>query len=170
MVRPKSIHVLRTRDEGGVGFYIGKKPNRPQVGDIRITYSVVPEQRVNIIGQRNRDGSLSTYSSGSIISRWTLLLVKPGFHNASEILQQAIYFLPVRTSFTRFRGVLRIFRFGFLGFFRAISFLTQDVLGLPFMHLTSLYVSYAISVPISIIVCLLFLAIAKIMSCPVNLL
>lgn len=74
----------RARIERG-GIYAGFDPDNPQVGDVRITYSLVPLQDISAIGQQT-NSSLSPYVTSN---KRTVLLAERGNQNAAAMFQHA---------------------------------------------------------------------------------
>lgn len=66
-------------------IFIGTDPLAPKIGDYRISYEVVPEGPVSIIGQQNGN-SLASYQT---VAGDTLLLVAAGEVPASEMFAEA---------------------------------------------------------------------------------
>lgn len=67
------------------GFYIGDNPGSPQIGDVRVSFSEVPEEPVTVVG-RQQGGRLVGYEApqGS-----TIALLRYGGHTAAAMFEAA---------------------------------------------------------------------------------
>ena len=69
----------------GSGFYLGEDPNTPQVGDLRISFSVVLPTEVSIVAQQ-RGSSLEPYRSEA---GGSIELLQTGTHTAAAMFKSA---------------------------------------------------------------------------------
>ncbi|NCC24633.1 MAG: hypothetical protein EOM25_05435 [Deltaproteobacteria bacterium] len=67
-------------------YYIGANPDEPAVGDMRIRHTYAPQQDVSIIA-RQQGNSFGGYQTSD--GRRTLLMLKPGLHDASSMFSAA---------------------------------------------------------------------------------
>ncbi len=104
------------------GFYIGDAPDSPQVGDVRISFSVVKPTTISVVAQQ--DGSTfrpyQTQAGGSVD------LLQTGTHSSEEMFAAAHAANRMLTWFLRVAGFLCMF-FGLLLVFKPLSVLA-DVL------------------------------------------
>lgn len=104
------------------GFYWGRNPSQPQIGDMRITYQIVPTGNISIIAKQvnNQLQAYQTKAGGSIE------ILKQRLVSAQEMIQQAQTENTILTWVLRVVGVLIMF-FGLKMIFSVIS-VTADVL------------------------------------------
>lgn len=95
----RTLHLLDDR------IFIGTDPQAPKIGDYRISYEIVPEGPVSIIGQQNGN-SLGSYQT---VAGDALLLVAAGEVPASEMFAEA------QAENTMLSWLLRIAGIFFLG-------------------------------------------------------
>jgi hypothetical protein len=107
------------------GFYIGQSPSSPQVGDLRVTFSVVKSQTISIVAEQVSD-SFSAYPTNTGRS---VLLVESGTHSAMEMFQHA------QTQATAVAWLLRLVGFVimYLGFVSLAKPLSTFADVLPFL-------------------------------------
>ncbi|GEO98524.1 TMEM43 family protein [Methylobacterium haplocladii] len=67
----------------GGGYYAGESPDSPRVGDMRITYKIVPEGPASFIG-RQEPGGLEAYRASN---GQEILLGYTGTHSADAVVQ-----------------------------------------------------------------------------------
>jgi hypothetical protein len=89
----------------GNGFYFGTSPKNPDIGDLKVTFQEVPEQKISIVAKQV-GSSLSSYTAHS---GGTVLLVEAGAHDAAEMFQHANQALGLQTWACRLFGFLFIF-------------------------------------------------------------
>lgn len=65
-------------------IYVGPNPSEPQIGDVRIEYSMVPHGTVSVLGKAQGD-EIVQYGSGR---EYHILSIMEGKHSASEILDE----------------------------------------------------------------------------------
>jgi len=89
----------------GEYLYYGLEPAQPQVGDVRIKFTLVPEQVVSVIAQL-RSGELAPFNTkaGGVI-----YMLKPGEYSAVDLFQSAHQTNKVLTWVLRFVGFLLMF-------------------------------------------------------------
>lgn len=69
----------------GEGFYLGEDPVRPRIGDVKVSFEVVPEGEVSIVA-RQVGGNLAPYSTSN---RGTLALLQRGVVPADDMFETA---------------------------------------------------------------------------------
>ena len=72
------VHVI------GNIIYVGPNPSEPQIGDVRIKYSMVPHGTVSVLGKAQGD-EIVQYGSGR---EYHILSIMEGDHSASAILNE----------------------------------------------------------------------------------
>ncbi|CAK8720970.1 hypothetical protein GCAAIG_10530 [Candidatus Electronema halotolerans] len=80
---PKELAGRAQRQEGG--FYIGDNPALPQIGDLRISFEIVPQQEISVIARQN-GSSLTPFPASS---GRELFAVKAGLLTARHIFHKA---------------------------------------------------------------------------------
>ena len=65
-------------------IYVGPDPSEPQIGDVRIEYSIVPHGTVSVLGKAQGD-EIVQYGSGR---EYHILSIMEGYHSAGEILDE----------------------------------------------------------------------------------
>jgi hypothetical protein len=80
---PEELASQAKRHDGG--FYIGADPASPQVGDVRIRFSIVPPTEVSLAAQQ-RGNTLGPYQTGA---GGTIELLQEGSHTAAAMFQKA---------------------------------------------------------------------------------
>ena len=65
-------------------IYVGLDPSKPQIGDVRIEYSMVPHGEVSVLGKAQGD-EIVQYGSGR---EYHILSIMEGDHSAGEILDE----------------------------------------------------------------------------------
>ena len=75
----KSIHYY------GNGFYIGKESNTPQVGDMKVTYSVLKPQDISVVAQQQGD-TVTTYNTEA---GGSIAMIVSGKRSAESMFKQA---------------------------------------------------------------------------------
>ena len=107
------------------GFYVGADPNRPEVGDARITFSVVPEAEVSVVGLQQGQ-SLVPYTAkvGGNIA-----LLSYGVKSAEEMFDAAKAGNTTLTWILRFVGFF-VVMLGFSAILRPLA-VAADVI--PFL-------------------------------------
>ena len=84
----------------GNGFYLGSSPAFPEIGDMKISFDVVPQQVVSVVAKQIGD-SLSAYTASS---GGTVLLVESGPHDVTEMFLHANQALNFQTWLIRVGG------------------------------------------------------------------
>ncbi len=74
----------KAKIQGG-GIYVGYNADSPQVGDVRITYKLLPLQDVSVVGKQT-SGSFSTYTAKN---GRQILLATTGTKDAAAMFQTA---------------------------------------------------------------------------------
>ena len=93
------------------GIYLGPNPSQPRIGDYRISYRLVPNGMVSVIGRQEGNG-LAPYQTEA---GNTLLMVKEGTVSAQEMFDGAASNNTVLTWIARIAGIaLLIFGFSFV--------------------------------------------------------
>ena len=67
-------------------IYIGKNPDAPEIGDVRIRHLYAPEQDVSIIARQQGDSFASFSVSGG---KRTIRMLKPGLYDAAAMFDAA---------------------------------------------------------------------------------
>ncbi len=98
------------------GYYIGKDPAHPGIGDAKITFSVVRPQEISVIsGQRGNTLEPYQFESGEVIE-----LVQSGKHSAKAMFKEAQSANKLLTWILRLAGFV-VMLAGFIMIFRIIS-------------------------------------------------
>jgi hypothetical protein len=87
------------------GFYRGANPSVPEVGDLKVNFSVVPNMEVSIVARQSGKGLMTHATSKG----HPLLLVEPGRHTAEEMFARAEQANQRMTMLLRFVGALVMF-------------------------------------------------------------
>src|SRR5690606_29547311 len=90
------------------GIYLGPNPSQPRIGDYRISYLLVPNGMVSVIGRQEGNG-LAPYQTEA---GNTLLMVKEGTVSAQEMFDSAASSNTVLTWIARIAGIALLI-FGF---------------------------------------------------------
>ncbi|MGX9728181.1 MAG: TMEM43 family protein [Candidatus Electronema sp. VV] len=69
----------------GSGFYLGDDPNAPQIGDLRISFRIVPQTEVSVVA-RQSGSSLEPYRSKA---GGSIELLQTGTHSAAAMFESA---------------------------------------------------------------------------------
>uniref|UniRef100_UPI004056EC4B TMEM43 family protein n=1 Tax=Candidatus Electronema sp. TaxID=2698783 RepID=UPI004056EC4B len=69
----------------GSGFYLGEDPNAPQIGDLRISFRIVPPTEVSVVA-RQSGSSLEAYRSKA---GGSIELLQTGTHSAAAMFESA---------------------------------------------------------------------------------
>ena len=69
----------------GSGFYLGEDPNAPQIGDLRISFRIVPQTEVSVVA-RQSGSSLEPYRSKA---GGSIELLQTGTHSAAAMFESA---------------------------------------------------------------------------------
>ncbi len=69
----------------GSGFYLGEDPNTPQIGDLRISFRIVPPTEVSVVAQQS-GSSLAPYRSKA---GGSIELLQTGTHTAAAMFKNA---------------------------------------------------------------------------------
>ncbi|WP_417915896.1 TMEM43 family protein [Candidatus Electronema sp. JC] len=69
----------------GSGFYLGEDPNAPQIGDLRISFRIVPPTEVSVVA-RQSGSSLEPYRSKA---GGSIELLQTGTHSAAAMFESA---------------------------------------------------------------------------------
>jgi hypothetical protein len=106
----------------GTGFYFGKDPSQPEVGDLKVAFSVVHPQVVSILAQQTGN-ALSGYQTkaGGVIEQ-----VRLGTESAAAMFQAAREANSLLTWILRAAGILLLF-IGFILIFKPLSVLADVV-------------------------------------------
>ena len=67
------------------GFYLGKNPNAPAIGDVRVTYRFVPAQAASIVAEQRGD----SFAPWKAKNGKTILMVSSGNRTADEMFESA---------------------------------------------------------------------------------
>ena len=87
-IRKKNIPDETTKKDAsnyGDGFFFGKDPAYPQVGDLKISYDYIPTQTISIIARQSSD-TLVGYMNQDGSESSTTCLIEPGTHTIKEML------------------------------------------------------------------------------------
>ncbi len=106
----------------GGGFYIGKKPSKPKIGDARIKFLIVKPGDVSVISRQtgNTFEPVPTKAGNSIE------MLKTGIHSAEAMFQEALAANKTMTWILRLVGFL-IMGFGLSMVFRPLSVIADVV-------------------------------------------
>lgn len=156
---PDSDHAAGPRIVRGQ-YYIGANPDAPAIGDMRIRHTHAPQQDVSIIARQQGD-SFGGYQTSD--GKRTLLMIKPGLHNADAMFSAAQSANQTMTWLLRGAGLMLMLIglrmvFGVLGVIGDVVPFVGDVMRLG----TGL-----ISLAISLVCSLLVIAVAWIFYRPV---
>jgi len=85
-------------------LYLGENPDSPHIGDLRVTFTIVPDQMVSIVGLQQ----------GSILAAYpmkhgSISLIEAGSHTADEMFQSAKTANKTMTWILRAVGLLLLF-------------------------------------------------------------
>jgi hypothetical protein len=80
---PEELAGKAKRHDGG--FYLGNDPAAPQVGDVRITFEIVPQQEVSVIAQQ----AGSSFVPYQTKAGGTIELLQDGIKTAEAMFQKA---------------------------------------------------------------------------------
>ncbi len=83
---PQSIQTATAATLQGNALYVGKDPASPQVGDVRITYTVVPDGLFSIVADQSAQKTLGYHT---LPNRNEIAFVKSGLHTVDAIFAQA---------------------------------------------------------------------------------
>ncbi len=104
------------------GFYRGRDPGSPQIGDVRVRFSVVRPQTVSLVARQ----SASTFAPYQTHAGDALLMLEAGARTAESMFHTAAVVEAVLTWILRFAGFLVLF-FGVLLVVRPIVVLGSVV-------------------------------------------
>ena len=107
------------------GVYLGRNPDAPEVGDVRILFSYAPEQDVSVVARQQGD-SFGPYSVSD--GRRTIQMLRPGLYDAEGMFSAARSDNAVLTWLLRLGGGIGLFA-GFYLILRPLAVL-GDVLPL----------------------------------------
>jgi Transmembrane protein 43 len=97
-------------------FYMGENPGSPQVGDVRISFSLVNPSTVSLVGVQTGE----TFAPYQAKAGDTILMVEEGNHTSAEMFESAQSANTVLTWIVRAGGFLMMF-IGLLAVFKPIS-------------------------------------------------
>ncbi len=106
----------------GPHLYLGGDPNSPEVGDVRISFSVIQPDTASLIGAQQN----STLVSYSTDAGRDLAMVSAGHHSADEMFEDAIAENVAITWGLRFGGLIMMF-IGFSLIFGPIDYVARFV-------------------------------------------
>jgi len=107
-------------DKGGI--YLGANPAQPQLGDVRINFSVVEQGPVSIVAAQNGD----TFADYQTKAGGTIAMIVPGKVPAQQMFEDAISFNVLLTWILRLVGFILIW-IGFGLLFAPLSVLADIV-------------------------------------------
>ena len=99
------------------GIYIGKNPDAPEVGDVRILYSYAPEQDVTVVARQQGDSFGPFSVSGG---QRSIQMLRPGLYDAAGMFSAAQSDNNVLTWLVRLGGLVALFA-GFFLILRPLS-------------------------------------------------
>ncbi len=83
---PQNIQTVTEAKLVGDALYIGANPATPQVGDVKITYTIVPEGLYSVIARQNPQKILSFYTTPNL---GEIAFIQAGIHTSEAIFAQA---------------------------------------------------------------------------------
>lgn len=102
--RAREVFGDRARATQGA-IYVGEDPDAPRVGDIRVTYKLLPVQPVSVVGKQTQSGFTPYVTS----NERTILLAETGIQDAKLMFKHAQDANRVFAWIMRFVGVLLMF-------------------------------------------------------------
>jgi len=84
--RPGELNTAEAVRLVGTRLYRGTDPDAPQVGDVRITYTLLPGGVFSIVGEQTPQKRLKVYKAEG---GREIALIRPGIHTARELFAQA---------------------------------------------------------------------------------
>jgi len=118
---PEAISGKKVHRENG-GFYLGEKPEAPEVGDLRVTHEAAMPGEVSVIAAQAGDG-LGPYTAKA---GGTIEMLETGKQTADSMFATAHQSNKLLTWGLRVLGALLMF-FGFSALFRPLSVLADVV-------------------------------------------
>lgn len=109
----------------GNQLYFGENPDNPQVGDTRVTFSIIEPHEASVIGQQ-QGSMLSSYPTQAGDN---LAMVSVGTHSPGEMFDQAMAENVMLTWLLRGGGLFAMF-LGFVMFFGPIGYVARFI---PFL-------------------------------------
>ncbi|MGR0481437.1 MAG: TMEM43 family protein [Candidatus Electronema sp. V4] len=106
----------------GSGFYLGADPNTPQIGDLRISFQIVPQTEVSVVA-RQSGSSLEPYQSKA---GGSIELLQTGTHSAAAMFESAQQSSQMLTWLLRLGGFI-LMLIGLSMMFKVLS-VTADIL------------------------------------------
>ncbi len=93
------------------GIYIGKNPDAPEVGDVRMLYSYAPEQDISVVARQQGDSFGPFSVSGG---QRSIQMLRPGLYDAAGMFSAAQSDNNVLTWLLRLGGLVALFAGFFL--------------------------------------------------------
>ena len=106
-------------------IYLGANPSSPQIGDVRIAYSVVEQGPVSIVAEQRGD----TFVEYRAKAGDSIAMIEPGTRTAQEMFESAIAGNTILTWMLRLAGFMLLW-FGFSLIFAPLSVLADVI---PFL-------------------------------------
>jgi hypothetical protein len=140
------------------GFYRGRDPSAPAIGDLRVTFKSVPAQTVSVIGGLS-NGTLTGYRD---VDGYTIALIEPGMAPAATMFHDELRSESHVTWILRGAGFVVMV----IGFVCMTSPLTMLFAVLPFLEGLVGAGAFLVSLTLAIPITLLTIAIAWIVHRP----